>query len=86
MNKIKYSHLFYNQNRDIKIKDSKVTKKPVGNDIREGKKSLPILLAIRKARGKDKQKILKVFGKSNAYKEKQDILMQAMIKCFNKIK
>ena len=36
--------------------DSKVTKKPVGNDIREGKKSLPILLAIRKARGKDKQK------------------------------
>ena len=49
--------------------DSKLTKKPVGNDIREGKKSLPILLAIRKARGKDKQKILKVFGKSNATKK-----------------
>ena len=49
--------------------DSKVTKKPVGNDIREGKKSLPILLAIRKARGKDKQKIMKVFGKSNAAKK-----------------
>ena len=31
--------------------DSKITKKPVGNDIREGKKSLPILLAIRKAKG-----------------------------------
>ena len=49
--------------------NSKVTKKPVGNDIREGKKSLPILLAIRKARGKDKQKIMKVFGKSNATKK-----------------
>ena len=49
--------------------DSKLTKKPVGNDIREGKKSLPILLAIRKARGKDKQKILKIFGKSNATKK-----------------
>ena len=33
------------------------------------KKSLPILLAIRKARGKDKQKIMKVFGKSNAAKK-----------------
>ena len=49
--------------------DSKVTKKPVGNDIREGKKSLPILLAIRNARGSDKKKILKVFGKSNATKK-----------------
>jgi len=49
--------------------DSKITKKPVGNDIREGKKSLPILLAIRKAKGKDKQKIIKVFGKSNASKK-----------------
>ena len=49
--------------------DSKITKKPVGNDIREGKKSLPILLAIRKAKGKDKQKIIKVFGKDNASKK-----------------
>ena len=46
--------------------DTKVTGKAVGNDIREGKKSLPILLAIRKARGSDKKKILRVFGKSNA--------------------
>ena len=48
--------------------DTKVTGKAVGNDIREGKKSLPILLAIRKARGSDKKKILRVFGKSNATK------------------
>ena len=44
--------------------DSKVTGKAVGNDIRAGKKSLPILLALRKARGSNKKKILRVFGKS----------------------
>ncbi|MBT3744255.1 MAG: polyprenyl synthetase family protein, partial [Thaumarchaeota archaeon] len=58
--------------------DSKVTKKPVGNDIREGKKSLPILLAIRKARGKDKQKIMKVFGKSNAAKKDVQIAVNTI--------
>ena len=42
--------------------DSKVTKKPVGNDLREGKKSLPILTAIKSARGKNKKIILKAFG------------------------
>lgn len=46
--------------------DPKVTKKPVGNDIREGKKTLPILLAIKKAKGGDKDIILKVFGSKNA--------------------
>ena len=46
--------------------DSKVTKKPVGNDLREGKKSLPILMAIKSAKGKDKKIILKVFGNSKA--------------------
>ncbi len=42
----------------------KVTKKPVGNDLREGKKSLPILMAIKLAKGKDKKIILKAFGNS----------------------
>ena len=37
------------------IGDSKVTKKPVGNDIREGKKSLPIILAIKKAKGQEQE-------------------------------
>ncbi len=46
--------------------DPKVTKKPVGNDIRGGKKTLPILLAIKKAKGMDKDKILRVFGSKNA--------------------
>lgn len=44
----------------------KVTKKPVGNDLREGKKSLPILMAIKSAKGKDKKIILKAFGNSKA--------------------
>ena len=42
--------------------DSKITKKPVGNDLREGKKSLPILMAIKLAKGKNKKTILKAFG------------------------
>jgi len=49
--------------------DPKVTKKPVGNDLREGKKSLPILLAIKKARGQDKRIILKSFGNPKTTKK-----------------
>ncbi len=49
--------------------DPKVTKKPVGNDLREGKKSLPILMAIKSAKGKNKKIILKVFGNSKSTKQ-----------------
>lgn len=51
--------------------DPKVTKKPVGNDLREGKKSLPILLAINRAKGEKKHVILRVFG--NSYASQDDI-------------
>lgn len=44
------------------IGNPRITKKPVGNDIREGKKSLPILLAIKLAEGKEKKIILNAFG------------------------
>ncbi len=44
--------------------DSKITKKPVGNDLREGKKSLPILMAIKSAKGNERKVILKAFGNS----------------------
>ncbi len=47
----------------------KVTKKPVGNDLREGKKSLPILLAIKKAKGQEKQIILRSFGNPKTSKK-----------------
>lgn len=46
--------------------DPKITKKPVGNDLREGKKSLPILLAIKKAKGKDRKSVLHAFGNQKA--------------------
>ncbi len=52
--------------------DPKVTKKPVGNDLREGKKSLPILMAIQKADPKRRRLILKVFGNGRA--SKKDII------------
>ena len=48
--------------------NTKITKKPVGNDLREGKKSLPILMAIKKSRGANKNNIMKVFGNSKATK------------------
>ena len=49
--------------------DSKITKKPVGNDLREGKKSLPILLAINKAKREDKKIILDSFGNPKTTKK-----------------
>jgi len=49
--------------------DPKVTKKPVGNDLREGKKSLPILMAIKLARGNERKIILKAFGNSKISKK-----------------
>ncbi|HXW02187.1 MAG TPA: polyprenyl synthetase family protein, partial [Candidatus Nitrosotenuis sp.] len=58
--------------------DPKVTKKPVGNDLREGKKSLPILLAIRKADPKKKRVILRVFGNPKATKKEIGDAVQAM--------
>ena len=49
--------------------DPRMTKKPVGNDLREGKKSLPIVLAITKSKGNDKKTILKTFGNAKATKK-----------------
>jgi len=48
--------------------DPKITKKPVGNDLREGKKSLPILMAIKSAKGNNKKTILKAFGNQKTSK------------------
>ncbi len=46
--------------------DSKITGKAVGNDIREGKKTFPILLAIQNLDYKDKVDLKEIFGKKNA--------------------
>jgi geranylgeranyl diphosphate synthase type I len=54
------------------IGDPRITKKPVGNDIREGKKSLPILLAIKTAKGKERKTILDAFGNSSISKREME--------------
>jgi geranylgeranyl diphosphate synthase type I len=57
--------------------DPRVTKKPVGNDLREGKKSLPILLALKKARGDNKKILMSTFG--NSFATKNDITKSVRI-------
>jgi geranylgeranyl diphosphate synthase type I len=49
--------------------DSNITGKAVGNDIREGKKTFPILLAIQNLDPTDKSKLKRVFGDKNANDE-----------------
>jgi geranylgeranyl diphosphate synthase type I len=46
--------------------DSNVTGKFVGNDIREGKKTLPILIAFERLDSKGKDLLRQVFGKKDA--------------------
>jgi geranylgeranyl diphosphate synthase, type I len=46
--------------------DSKLTGKLVGNDIREGKKTLPILLAFQNLNSTDKDLLRQLFGSKNA--------------------
>ena len=58
------------------VGNSKITKKPVGNDIREGKKSLPILLAINKAKGDNKEKILDAFGNASISKDEIELVVK----------
>jgi geranylgeranyl diphosphate synthase type I len=48
------------------IGDPKLTGKAAGNDIREGKKTYPILLALSNSNVKDRDKILKIFGSKTA--------------------
>ncbi len=48
------------------VGDAKLTGKSVGNDLREGKKTLPILLALQISNSDSREKILKVFAARNA--------------------
>ena len=67
-----------------------VMKKKIGNSVKRNKirrklkAIVQILLKKRGAISKDYTYI--VFGKSNAYTQKQTVLMPLMEKCFNKIK
>ena len=51
------------------VGDPKLTGKAAGNDIREGKKTYPILLALNNSNSKNKDKILKIFGSKAASSE-----------------
>jgi geranylgeranyl diphosphate synthase type I len=48
------------------IGDPKLTGKAAGNDIREGKKTYPILLALNKTKKEERDRILRVFGSENS--------------------
>jgi geranylgeranyl diphosphate synthase type I len=49
--------------------DEKVLKKPVGNDIREGKRTLMVVYALKKAKAGQRQKILETLGNQSASPE-----------------
>jgi geranylgeranyl diphosphate synthase type I len=49
--------------------DEKVLKKPVGNDIREGKRTLIVVYALKKASKGQRQKILETLGNQDASAE-----------------
>jgi len=42
--------------------DPRVTGKPVGSDLRDGRATLPFLLALRKARGEEREALCSAFG------------------------
>ena len=81
---------FYKPKYKTNLLISFVMKKKIGNAVKRNKirrKLKAIVQKLIKKRGAiNKDYTYIVFGKSNAYAEKQSILMPAMIKCFNKIK
>jgi geranylgeranyl diphosphate synthase type I len=54
------------------VGDPKLTGKPVGSDLREGKKTYVLSLALKLAKDEDRIKILKVFGKRKIKQEEMD--------------
>ena len=81
---------FYKPKYKTNLLISFVMKKKIGNAVKRNKirrKLKAIVQKLIKKRGAiNKDYTYIVFGKSNAYAEKQSILMPAMIKCFSKIK
>ena len=81
---------FYKPKYKNNLMISFVMKKKIGNAVKRNKirrKLKAIVQKLLKKRGAiNKDYTYIVFGKSNAYVEKQSILMPAMIKSFNKIK
>ena len=81
---------FYKPKYKNNLLISFIMKKKIGNAVKRNKirrKLKAIVHKLLKKRGAiNRDYTYIVFGKSNAYAEKQNVLMPAMIKCFNKIK
>ena len=80
---------FYRPKNKLNLLISFVMKKKIGNAVKRNKikrKLKAIVHKLIKKRGAiNRDYTYIVFGKSNAYAEKQKILMPAMIKCFKKL-
>ena len=81
---------FYKPKYKTNLLISFVMKKKIGNAVKRNKirsKLKAIVHKLAKKRGAiNRDYTYIVFGKSDAYAEKQSVLMPAMIKCFKKIK
>ena len=81
---------FYKPKYKTNLIISFIMKKKIGNAVKRNKirrKLKAIVHKLLKKRGAiNRNYTYIVFGKSNAYTKKQNILMPEMIKCFNKIK
>ena len=81
---------FYKPKYKTNLIISFVMKKKIGNAVKRNKirrKLKAIVHKLLKKRGAiNRNYTYIVFGKSNAYTEKQSVLMPEMIKCFKKIK
>ena len=81
---------FYKPKYKTNLLISFVMKKKIGNAVKRNKirrKLKAIVQKLLKKRGAiNRNYTYIVFGKSNAFTEKQSVLMLEMIKCFNKIK
>ena len=51
------------------VGDPDVTGKPVGGDLREGKKTVPIYLALKRATPSEKEVIMRIYGRKDAPQE-----------------
>ena len=80
---------FYKPRHKTNLLISFVMKKKIGNAVKRNKirrKLKAIVHKLLKKRGAiNRDYTYIVFGKSNAYGEKQSVLMSAMIKCFKKL-
>ena len=80
---------FYKPKYKTNLLISFIIKKKIGNAVKRNKirrKLKAIVHKLLKKRGAiNRDYTYIVFGKSNAYTEKQSVLMPAMIKCFKKL-